>query len=132
MKIKIPSDIKLVHKTSAEMLQSLKEFKIDKSILYDLRLSCEEALINAIRHGNKENLDLFVDVKMYKHPEKVEIIIEDEGKGFNFEELPDPTLPENIEKGSGRGVYLISKLMDKVEFFNRGRGVRLIKYIKHN
>jgi serine/threonine-protein kinase RsbW len=130
MNIKIPSDIKLVHKTSAEILSSLKELKINESDLFDIRFSLEEALINAIKHGNQGNLNLMININLEKRPDKVEISVEDEGGGFNVQDVPDPTKRENLLKGSGRGVFLIQKLMDKVEYFNQGRGIKMIKKLK--
>ncbi|MBC8105989.1 MAG: ATP-binding protein, partial [Anaerolineae bacterium] len=86
-----------------------------------------EVLINAIKHGNKFDEGKHVHVEWNVTPEQAEIIIEDEGPGFERVEVPDPTLVENLTKCSGRGILLIEAYMSSVEYSNKGRRVRMIK-----
>jgi serine/threonine-protein kinase RsbW len=81
---------------------------------------------NAIMHGNKSNPDKVVDIEIAFKTNVLKITVEDEGQGFRPEEVPDPTLPENIEEINGRGVYLMSRLSDKLKFSKRGNRVTMM------
>ena len=85
-----------------------------------------EAVNNAIRHGNKFAPDKFVNVSLKCEGDKFTIIVEDEGCGFSPESIPDPTSLENIEKLDGRGVFLIMKLADEIEFSEKGNSVTIV------
>jgi len=90
-------------------------------------LTClSEAVINAIVHGNRKNLDKKVYVNLEVIEDKRLIFtISDEGDGFDFNNLPDPTAPENIENLTGRGVYIIKKLADQCIFNSKGNELEL-------
>ncbi len=96
--------------------------------IFEVKLALEEALTNAMRHGNALDSSLEVDVRIEAGPAKVILDIHDEGKGFDFQNLPDPTTKSNVDKPSGRGVFLMRRLMDKIEFYDSGSGVKLIKF----
>jgi len=97
----------------------------------ELATALSEALANAIIHGNKINPEKFVDLKIMIYKDRMIMMIKDKGSGFNYEELPSPLKPENIKKTTGRGVYLMSVLVDKVKFIRQkdGMEVILIKYL---
>jgi serine/threonine-protein kinase RsbW len=80
-----------------------------------------EAVNNAIRHGNKFDKDKNVYLSLYVEPQQLKFEIEDEGTGFNYDNLDDPTAPENLENPGGRGIFLIRHLADEVEFSKEGR-----------
>jgi serine/threonine-protein kinase RsbW len=80
---------------------------------------------NAIQHGNKENETLSIDVSVKDNQDKVCFSVRDEGNGFDFDNLPDPTAPENLLKENGRGIFLMKNLADKVEFAGHGNEVSL-------
>ncbi|MBW6500457.1 MAG: ATP-binding protein [Bacteroidales bacterium] len=84
-----------------------------------------EAVNNAITHGNKTNPQKLVDVEIKYEKNKILITVTDEGPGFDPESVPDPTKPENIEELSGRGVFLMSKLADKIDFNKKGNSVTM-------
>ena len=85
-----------------------------------------EAANNAILHGNK--LDENKDVNLlFKWDEtRLECVVTDQGKGFNYKDIPDPTAPGNVEKVNGRGVFLMEKLSDDINFMENGRKVSLV------
>ncbi len=98
----------------------------------ELSTALSEALANAIVHGNKINPDQFVDLKIQIYQDQMILRIKDKGAGFNYKLLPDPLKPENIKKASGRGVYLMSVLVDEVDFVRHedGMEVVLVKYLQ--
>ena len=130
--IKIPSNFKYIKDISSKVVDFLKQARsnIDQSLLFDVRLCIEEALINAIKHGNKMNQRLTVAVNYKINGDKLVVVIEDEGGGFNYKHLPDPTKENNLLRGSGRGVYLIHHLMDEVTYNKKGNQLTLVKYLK--
>lgn len=85
-------------------------------------IAVTEAVNNAIIHGS-QNSDNEVKVSCENSNGKLTFVVEDEGAGFDFENLPDPTAPENIEMENGRGVFLMRSLADEVVFENDGRKV---------
>ena len=101
--------------------------KFDPHAVFAIKLSLEEALINAIKHGNKLNPSKKVYVEARVTPKLVEITIEDEGAGFDRSKIPDPTREENLELCSGRGILLIESYMDEVEYTKGGRRLRMVK-----
>jgi len=84
-----------------------------------------EAVNNAITHGNKGNEQKIVDVEIVFENNDIKITVTDEGPGFDPKKIPDPTMPENIEALSGRGVFLMTKLADSIEFNETGNCVTM-------
>jgi serine/threonine-protein kinase RsbW len=89
-------------------------------------VSTLEGVNNAILHGNNSNPDKMVDIEIAFGKKELKIKITDEGNGFIPKKLPDPTIPENLESLNGRGVYLMSKLADKITFSKKGNCVTMI------
>jgi len=118
--VTIPSDLAEARRLQEEIDGGLQCCAWPDDDTFKIKLALEEALVNAIKHGNQMDPDKFVRVSYTVAVDRFEIRIEDEGPGFNPEEVPDPTLPENIEKGSGRGVFLIRELMTSAEYHGRG------------
>jgi len=128
--IRIPSDIRDIKKVSFGILKDLKPYGISDDAAFDIRLCVEEAVRNAIVHGNKSRKGASVTVTYSIRPGSLEVEVADEGKGFDHRNLPDPTVGENLMKNSGRGVLIIRKLMDRVEFRGPGNIVRMVKHFK--
>lgn len=84
-----------------------------------------EAVNNAITHGNKANPEKFVDLEISIKGNEMSVKVTDEGKGFDPTTIPDPTMPENIEELSGRGVFLMTKLADSINFNDKGNSVTM-------
>ncbi|MCW3084811.1 MAG: rsbW [Bacteroidetes bacterium] len=100
-------------------------FNISEDYYGNILVSLTEAVNNAIYHGNKANPNKNIDISFKSHPDRVSFSVKDEGPGFNYDNLPDPTNPENIEKPNGRGVFLMRNLADKVYFEDNGSKVIL-------
>ena len=94
---------------------------------FGLRLSLEEAIVNGIKHGNREDPNKAVAVSYSVTPQQIVAEVEDEGPGFNPKHVPDPLAPENIERPGGRGVFLMRHYMSTVAFNERGNRVTLAK-----
>ena len=99
----------------------------DADSQFAIKLALEEALINAIKHGNKLDKRKLVQVEWRVSPAAVEITIEDEGPGFDRKKVPNPTDETNLEKLTGRGILLIESYMTDVQWSNGGRRVKLVK-----
>jgi len=84
-----------------------------------------EAVNNAIKHGNKDNPNKLVDVAIEYNNDEMKITVTDEGEGFDPSGIPDPTMPENIEALSGRGIFLMTKLSDSIKFNEKGNSVTM-------
>ncbi len=91
----------------------------------NILISMTEAVNNAIVHGNKLDPEKQVSVRFHVEGKSLFFTISDEGPGFDYDNLPDPTAPENIEKPNGRGVFLMKNLADDCEFEDNGRIVKL-------
>ncbi len=113
-----------------DILKQLEGVCANPDTLFDIRLSLEEALINAVKHGNKLDQSKKVLVRIEAVPEKVVIEVKDEGSGFDYRSIASPTSDENVLKLSGRGVFLIRNFMDEVSFLDKGSRVKMIKYLK--
>lgn len=118
--VTIQSDLGEARRLQEEIDAGLSACAWPDDETFKIRLALEEALVNAIKHGNQMDPEKVVRVSYTISAERFDIRIEDEGPGFNPEDVPDPTLPENIEKGSGRGVFLIRELMTGAEYHGRG------------
>jgi len=130
LSLEIPSNIKYIREVSSGILKWLQPRKLDDSTLFDIRLCVEEVVRNAITHGNNNDKGLKVFINYWLEGDRLIVEVEDEGKGFGLDKMPDPTIEKNIMKGSGRGVYLVRKLMDKMEVNDKGNKVRLMKCLK--
>ncbi|MDD5634815.1 MAG: ATP-binding protein [Candidatus Omnitrophica bacterium] len=128
----IPNDSSLLKEVSKKLIARLEERHIDDNIIFDIHVGVEEAIRNAMVHGNQSDPDKKVTIIAEIADNKVMITVEDEGNGFNPDNLPDPTLDENLLKEGGRGVYLIKHLMDEVRYENGGRRIIMIKCLKKN
>jgi serine/threonine-protein kinase RsbW len=102
------------------------KYQLHSDIYGKLLLAVVEGVNNAIVHGNKLESDKDV-VLQYEITDKIiQFIISDDGSGFNYKNLPDPTKPENIEKTHGRGIFLMNHLADEIEFNEKGNEVKIL------
>jgi serine/threonine-protein kinase RsbW len=92
---------------------------------FAIRLALEEAIVNAFRHGHKQFPDKPVKLEFDVRHDRVQLAVEDQGPGFNPEVVPDPTLDENLELPTGRGLLLMRAYMARVEYVGRGNRVEM-------
>ena len=112
---------------------------LDDDALHWVSVAVRESVVNAIKHGNKSDESKRVVVEFtplpVDEPEQLVIHVQDEGEGFDPEEIADPLAPENILKSSGRGIFLIRSFMDDVQLQRgreRGMQVRMVKNVTRN
>ncbi len=98
--------------------------------VFAIKLAMEEALVNAIRHGNSNDATKFVTLQYFVGEDRIIVSIADEGPGFRPEEVPDPTLDENLEKPHGRGLMLMRAYMTDVRFNERGNEIWMMRLIE--
>jgi serine/threonine-protein kinase RsbW len=110
-----------------QLLQYLKQQDWNESEIFGIHLSMEEAVANAIHHGNAQDRTKSVFIKVEISPERFYARVTDEGCGFDPRKLPDPTAEANREQPSGRGVMLMRCYMDGVTFSPSGNSVELVK-----
>ena len=109
-----------------DLTQSLMDkYELGSKKYPDILIAITEAVSNAILHGNKENLEKTVSISAQKSDKGFHLCIEDQGNGFDFNSLPDPTTPITIEEEGGRGILLISELCDSISFHNEGRIIEM-------
>lgn len=109
-----------------QFVKSLKKrVKLNQEVHDNILISLTEAVNNAIIHGNKKDENKYVRVNCVEASEKVVITISDEGRGFNPHQVPDPTLPQNLDCCGGRGVFIMKQLSDRLNFLDSGRTVEM-------
>lgn len=98
-----------------------EEFGVEETHYGEILIAMTEAVNNAVVHGNKLDINKMVDIQVRTEGPVLEFRIADQGAGFDFDNIPDPTAPENLEKPNGRGVFLMRQLADSCEFEELGR-----------
>lgn len=124
-KYKIKSKIENLMVIERAIDEITSMYKINHDYYGNIMVSVMEAVNNAIVHGNKLNPHKSVDIQIFVEEDILEVTVKDEGKGFNPKGIPDPTSPENIENVDGRGVFIMSKLADAIEYNEKGNIVKL-------
>lgn len=105
--------------------QVCEEYHVNQDHYGNILIALTEAVNNAILHGNKSVKAKKIFVSFIPNQNDLLFTVEDQGEGFDYDGLPDPTDPDNIEKPSGRGVFLMRHLADSVKFHEKGRKVEL-------
>jgi serine/threonine-protein kinase RsbW len=123
----IPSETGAGKVVLDEVLKRLEESGWIEHDVFGVHLAMEEALVNAIKHGNRQDASKSVRVACKVSPERVFIEIADEGSGFNPDAVADPTDLENLEVPSGRGIMLMRSFMSRVEYNSAGNCVVMEK-----
>ena len=111
-----------------EVLAKLKERGFGKDDIFAVHLTLEEAFLNAVKHGNKQDPEKKVKVDYSVSSEKLEITITDQGSGFKPDNVADPRFGENLFKPGGRGLLLMNSYMDVVKYNEQGNSVFMVRY----
>jgi serine/threonine-protein kinase RsbW len=125
--ILIASDPTEARRVQDDIEAALKSQHFSEHDIFSIRLAVEEALVNAMKHGNRMDRSKKVQISYRIHAELFEVVIADEGGGFDPSEVPDPTAEENIERPCGRGLMLMRHYMSEVCFGRGGKSVHMRK-----
>jgi serine/threonine-protein kinase RsbW len=129
IRIEIPSLNENVRMIESFIDNAREKFNLNDDIYGNIMIAVTEAVNNAIRHGNEGISTKNVALSLSMEENLIRFRVEDEGHGFDFHDLPDPTSPENLEKPGGRGIFLMKHLSDEVVFIEGGKVVELGFYI---
>jgi serine/threonine-protein kinase RsbW len=122
----LPENIRIVE----SFIDNAKDkYELNDDVYGNIMIAVTESVNNAIVHGNKRNKNKNVSLSAFFDDNSVKFTIQDQGDGFDFHNLPDPTSPENLSKPGGRGIFLMKHLCDEVSFREDGRSVELTFYL---
>lgn len=128
----ICSDLREASTPKQAILRKLEECRYGTEATFAIKLALEEALSNAVKHGNRNDESKRITVRYAVDFDRAIIIVRDEGAGFEPESVPDCRRPERLPVPNGRGIMLIRAYMDEVEFRDNGREICCIKYRREN
>jgi len=127
LRLRLPSDLALVEEAVDLVARHLEASFIDRHLIrFNFRVALTEALANAIYYGNVQDATKGVAIRVLFGRHAVHLEVTDEGGGFDYRFLPDPTLPETRMLSSGRGLFLIRNLVDEVRFNSTGNSICMI------
>lgn len=129
IKIVIPSITENIRIIESFIDNAKEKFQMNDDIYGNIMIAVTESVNNAILHGNKNDRTKNVTLSLSLNNNVINFRIKDEGMGFDFQNLPDPTSPKNLDKPSGRGIFLMKHLSDEVNFSKNGSLVELAFYM---
>lgn len=129
IQIQIPSIQENIRIVESFIDNAKDKYDLDDDIYGNIMIAVTESVNNAIIHGNKESKTKSVNLKLKFEESTIKFVISDEGVGFDYKNLPDPTSPENLDKPGGRGIFLMKNLCDEVSFSDNGQTVELTFYL---
>lgn len=127
--IEIPSLVENIRIVESFIDNAKEKYELDDDVYGNIMIAVIESVNNAIIHGNKLSKEKHVELSMRFEENAVTFSVKDQGNGFNINDLPDPTAPENLTKTGGRGIFLMKHLADEVNFKHEGQQVELTFYL---
>jgi serine/threonine-protein kinase RsbW len=124
--LNIPSKIENLSLVEKAVDDISSKYNLNSELYGNILIATIEAANNAILHGNKLDNSKNVNIVFNLENKFLTVTIMDQGQGFDFNNIPDPTSPENIEKINGRGIFLMERLADQLKFYDNGRKVELV------
>lgn len=119
----VEGDLEKVYDVEQEIIEDLERQGYDDNALFSIRLALDEALINALKHGNQGDPSRTLKIDYESDGNRVTLSVEDEGDGFDHRNVTDPTVPEHLRRTHGRGIFLIRKFTHGVEFNEKGNRI---------
>jgi serine/threonine-protein kinase RsbW len=127
--LELPNDLGAIERSVDYLVDRCRDAGFDERRLrLNFRVGVAEALANAMMYGNSRDPSKHVKLEAWCAADRVRVRITDQGSGFDPATLPDPTLPQNLTRSRGRGVFLIRELMDELAFNEQGNSVDMILY----
>lgn len=127
LELVVQNDLRAAKAPEERILADLDAHGYDVDTTFAIKLALEEALTNAVKHGNRNDGSKQIVVRYHIAPDRAVIMVRDEGPGFTPDEIPDPTAEENLERPNGRGIMLMQAYMTDVRFNQAGNEVWLLK-----
>lgn len=127
IEFELPSAISLMHIVLEYLMKRVERLGVINPEQSNLFVALDEAFVNAVKHGNKFDVQKLVRITAEVSKKEAKFTIEDEGEGFDVKNIPDPLDPENLFKTSGRGVLFIYNIMDEVKYNERGNRLTMVK-----
>ena len=127
----LESTLESVDSAEQIVVAEAKALGLDEDDLYRVGIAIRESMVNAVVHGNRYNSRKKVHLKVERTPDRLTVVVQDEGDGFDPNAVPDPLAGENLLRGSGRGVMLMQSFMDEFQISKRqpqGTEVKMVKY----
>ncbi|MBN1132205.1 MAG: ATP-binding protein [Bacteroidales bacterium] len=121
----IPSELQNLRLVEKVIDEISLELDLSDEVYGNVMVATMEATNNAIIHGNKADPGKNVKIRILQEGKRLTVHVEDQGKGFDYSNVPDPTAPDNVEKINGRGIFLMEHLSDEIEYLEDGRIVQL-------
>ena len=128
----IPSEPSEARRVQDRIERLLQEHLANDHDVFSIKLALEEALVNAIKHGNQYDRGKSVEVAYEIYPDRFVVRITDQGTGFDPADVPDPTAVENLERPCGRGLMLMRHYMTEVNYNASGNSVHMTKVFRNN
>jgi serine/threonine-protein kinase RsbW len=126
----VPSRLEEMTAVHALVDEAMKEYRLSEDLAHWIELTISESMINAIQHGNKCDPAKEATLRISSDGDAIEVIVEDQGKGFELTDVADPTDVENLLKPSGRGILIIRSFMDEVDLTRREGGGSRLRMVK--
>lgn len=124
--LKLPSNLNSLAEVQSFVDHLARRYPISQDLYPNILISLTEAVTNAIRHGNCCDESKKVEIRLRrKSSDTIAICVSDQGCGFDYRNLPDPTSPDNLTKCGGRGVFIMQQLSDRLHFRDNGRTVEM-------
>lgn len=127
----IPSRLEEMEAVHSLIEQAVREYHLSDELAHWMELTISESMINAIQHGNKSDPTKNAKLTISSDGDNIEVIVEDQGKGFTLDTVADPTDNANLLKPSGRGILIIRSFMDEVDLSEREGGGSRLRMVKH-
>ena len=129
LELSISSNRENIREVESFIENARSRYQIDEDLYGNIMVAVTESVSNAIIHGNGQDASKNVNLKLDMQASQLKIEVSDEGSGYDFDSIPDPTAPENLEKPGGRGVFLMKHLSDHIEFLDHGKRVQLTFHV---
>ena len=127
LRFTIPSDFERSHEVQQQIMAEVGNLGYCDAALFAIKLSLDEALVNAIKHGNHLDKSKTVHIEADIGPEQARFVVEDQGQGFDRDGVADPRCDGNLEKCCGRGILLIEAYMTRVAWSDKGRRCTMVR-----
>jgi len=120
----INSDVIELKKVETFITDIFREYNLEKKYFNKVYVCISEAVVNSIKHGNKNDRNKSVSIEVNCDMHEINIMIEDEGNGFDLNQISDPTSRENLKNESGRGIFIIKTLTNQIEYNEKGNRIQ--------